>query len=200
MNILRIDASARHEDSNSRKVADYLVEQLGAASVTQRDLANHNFPTVTGDSVMAVYSGSDDPAFAEHLALSEELTGEVLAADTLVISSPIYNFSVPSYLKQWIDFVCRAGITFRYGENGPEGLSGIRTAYIVTASGGVPVGSPVDFASRYLEQVCRFIGVEDVHHIDAGGSKRDPEAVVSGAKTQIDNLLQDHAEVNVAAG
>ncbi|MBV1959484.1 MAG: NAD(P)H-dependent oxidoreductase, partial [Pseudomonadales bacterium] len=106
-----------------------------------------------------------------------------------VLGVAMYNFSVPAYLKQWIDYVCRAGVSFRYTENGPEGLTGVERAFIVTASGGTPIGSDMDFASRYLEHICRFLGVTEVIHIDAGGFKESANAVIEAAKQQIDALL-----------
>ncbi|MFT6975133.1 MAG: FMN-dependent NADH-azoreductase [Bermanella sp.] len=115
--------------------------------------------------------------------------------DTLVLAAPIYNFSVPAVLKQWIDYVCRAGITFKYEATGPVGLTNIKRAFIITSSGGVPVGSPMDFASGYLEQICNFIGVQEVIHIDASGSKGDPQTIISAAKLQIDQVLS-----NILAG
>lgn len=194
MTILRIDSSAQQEDSVSRQVTSYLVQQLGDhQEVVERDLARHEFPVVHGDNLMAIYTGATDPQHKEHLDWSEQLTTELLQAQTLVIGLPMYNFGVPSYLKQWIDYVCRAGITFRYTEQGPVGLTGIQEAYIVTASGGVPVGSDMDFASRYVEQVCRFLGVGNVHHIDAGGSKRDVAGTVLKAKDAVDQLLSQQA-------
>jgi FMN-dependent NADH-azoreductase len=88
-------------------------------------------------------------------------------ADAVVLTAPIYNFSIPSTLKAWIDHVCRAGLTFHYTENGPQGLLEDRPAYLAMASGGVPFGSAADFASGYLKQVFRFIGIEDVRLIGA---------------------------------
>ena len=194
MTVLRIDSSAQQTGSISREVTDYLVDQLVSAqpnrmsSLVRRDLAQHEFPVVHGDDVMAIYSGSNDPTFKEHLAWSETLTAELLDADVLVLGVSMYNFGIPSYLKQWIDYVCRAGITFSYTDQGPKGLTQINDVYVVTATGGVPVGSDVDFASRYIEQVCRFLGANRVHHIDAGGSKQNPEAAISKAKKTIDQL------------
>lgn len=103
----------------------------------------------------------------------------------------MYNFSVPVVLKQWIDAVARAGISFRYGENGPEGLLDIKQAYLIITSGGTPIGSGMDFASRYLEHICRFIGVHSIAIIHASGSKRSPEIIFKQAQAQINSLLAD---------
>lgn len=101
----------------------------------------------------------------------------------------MYNFSIPAVLKQWIDAVCRAGVSFKYTEQGPVGLLDIKQAFIITATGGTPVGSEMDFASRYLEFICRFIGVREVFHIDASGSKGSPEQVINQGKQQVDALM-----------
>ncbi len=193
MTLLRIDSSAQNDDSITRQVTDYLVQRLNHGNVVSRDLAEHKFPAQNGDDVMAVYSGSSDPQYRQHLAWSGVLTEELLAAQTLVIGVPMYNFGVPTYLKQWIDYVCRAGITFSYTDKGPVGLTPIDDAYIVTATGGTPVGSDMDFASRYVEQVCRFLGAQHIHHIDAGGSKRDTVATLENARRQVDVLLGQQA-------
>lgn len=190
MTVLRIDSSARLEDSNSRIITDYLVQQLGLP-VIERDLVKNPLPPMSPQDLVGVHGSHEDDraSLQQHLAISNELIAELKQADTLVLGVPMYNFSVPAYLKQWIDYVCRAGISFRYTENGPEGLTGVKRAFIVTASGGTPIGGDLDFASRYLEHICRFLGVKDVAHIDACGSKGAPEMVVSAAKQQIDTLL-----------
>lgn len=131
----------------------------------------------------------DRASLRHHLALSNELVAELKQADTLVLGVAMYNFSVPAYLKQWIDYVCRAGVSFRYTENGPEGLIGVQRAFIVTASGGTPIGGDWDFASCYLEHICRFLGVNEVFQIDVSGSKGAPEQVLAAARRQIDELL-----------
>lgn len=196
MTILHIDSSARLDNSNSRIVSNYLVSQLNQGTVIYRDLVRDALPPMSADDIVGVHGSHDavgNESLQRHLQLSETLIDEMKAADTIVFGLPMYNFSVPAYLKQWIDYVCRAGVTFRYTANGPEGLTGIKTAYIVTASGGTTVGGEADFASTYLEHICRFLGIEDIHQIDASGSKRDPEAAIAAAKTTIDELLAEPA-------
>jgi FMN-dependent NADH-azoreductase len=190
MTVLRIDSSARLENSNSRIITDYLVQQLGQP-VIERDLVKNPLPPMSPQDLVGVHgSHNDDRAsLHQHLAMSDELIAELQQADTLVLGVAMYNFGVPFYLKQWIDYVCRAGVSFRYTEHGPQGLTGVENAYIVTASGGTPIGSDMDFASRYLEHICRFLGVENVVHIDASGSKGSPEVVIAAARRQIDAVL-----------
>lgn len=201
MSVLKIDASARIEESNSRVLTQYLVEQL-ADTVVERDLIKQPLPQINAQDLMGVHGSSSDTreSLQQHLSVSKKLIDELMAADTLVFGAPIYNFTVPTVLKQWIDYVCRAGVTFKYGEQGPVGLTGIKRAFIVTSSGGVPVGSAMDHGSRYLEHICKFIGVEEVIHIDASGSKGAPEQIIEQGKKQINEALVQlvNAETEVA--
>ena len=192
MTVLKINSSARMQGSNSRIITDYLVDKLGQP-VIERDLVKNPLPPMTPEDLVGVHGSlSDDrPSLHRHLAISNELISELQQADTLVLGVAMYNFGVPAYLKQWVDYVCRAGISFRYTENGPVGLTAVKRVFIVTASGGTPIGCEMDFASRYLESICRFLGAESVIHIDAGGSKRTPEAVIEAAKKSIDSLLDN---------
>jgi FMN-dependent NADH-azoreductase len=84
-----------------------------------------------------------------------------------VIAAPIYNFGVPSALKAWVDYVCRAGLTFNYTETGPVGLLSGKRAILAITSGGVPVDSPVDFATPHLRQVLNFIGISEIQTVRA---------------------------------
>lgn len=192
MSILHIDTSARLGNSNSRAITGHLVEQLlalnpGVNTVVNRDLARNPLPSISAEDLVDLHgsiAGNRD-SLHKHLALSEALIEELKAAKTLVISVPLYNFAVPVVLKQWIDYICRAGETFKYGENGPVGLSGVKRAFVVVASGGTPVGSATDFVTPYLQTIMSFIGVEETIVIDAAGSKRTPALVIEQAKAQI---------------
>ena len=117
--------------------------------------ANFTDPAVRTDAQRETLSGSD------------VLVAELKAADQIVIGAPIYNFSIPAALKAWIDQVARARETFRYTEAGPEGLLTGKTAWLVIASGGVPMDSAMDFATPYLRHVLGFLGIVDVRVIDA---------------------------------
>ena len=195
MTTLHINSSARLTDSNTRIIGQYLADQL-AAPVVSRDLAQQALPPISAEDLIAVHGSLDGEraSLETQLALSEQLIDELRDANTLVIGSPMYNFGIPASLKQWIDSICRAGVSFKYTEQGPVGLLGIEQAFIITASGGTPIGSDMDFASRYLEHICRFIGIEKVFHIDASGSKRKPEEVIFQGKQQVDALLaRDHS-------
>ncbi len=190
MTVLHINSSARLRHSNTRIIGQYLVDALGQ-SVVSRDLAQQPLPPINAEDLVAVHGSSDSQraSLQAQLNLSEQLIDELKCADTLVLGAPMYNFGIPATLKQWIDNICRAGVSFKYTEQGPVGLLGVKRAFIITASGGTAIGSEMDFASRYLEHICKFIGITDVFHIDASGSKGTPEQVLAQGKQQVNMLM-----------
>lgn len=194
-NILRVDASARNAGSTTRQLTDQLVarlvEQGYGASVTVRDLAVTPPALLTEAWVGANFTDDGDRNIdqKETLAASDTLIAELEAADTIVIGVPLYNFGIPASLKAWVDLIARARRTFRYTETGPEGLLKGKKAYLVVASGGVPVGSDYDFATGYLRHVLGFVGITDVTVIEAGQQMMDGEAVTR-ATAAIDALKQ----------
>ncbi|MNP48707.1 FMN-dependent NADH-azoreductase [compost metagenome] len=105
----------------------------------------------------------------EALQRSNVLTDEVLAADVLVLAAPMYNFTIPSTLKAWLDHVLRAGVTLKYTPTGPQGLLTGKRAYVLTARGGLHAGNSTDHQEPYLRQVMGFIGIHDVSFIHAEG-------------------------------
>lgn len=197
--VLHIDSSARTDDSNSRVLGQYLIEQLALPAV-HRDLAAQPLPPISAEDLIGVHGSSDAnrESLSKQLALSDALIEELRAAHTLVLGAPMYNFGIPAVLKQWIDAVCRAGVSFQYTGNGPVGLLGVQRAFIIVSTGGTPIGSDADFASRYLQHICGFLGIEKVHVIDASGSKRTPEEVIARGKQQIDTVLAETALTAVA--
>lgn len=188
-NILYVTASIRSEaDSISRGLGQRLVDGLAAktgASVTTRDLAANDLPFVSAERFGANLTPAADrtPEQAELAAIADTLIAELQAADTIVIASPIYNFGPPATLKAWADLVARAGTTFRYTATGPEGLLTAKKAYIAIASGGTPVGSEIDFMSRWLTFFLGFLGITDVEVIAADGIMgQDGEAKIAAAQ------------------
>jgi len=170
--ILHLDSSARREGSVSRDASAAIVERLlsenPGAEVTYRDLAAGE-PFLNDTWVGATFTPVDDrtPAQRAALAHSDALVAELQSADIVVIGMPIYNFGVPAVLKAWIDQVARAGVTFRYTENGPKGLLTGKRAIVAFASGGVSQGAPVDFASPYLAHALGFLGITDTEFVIA---------------------------------
>ena len=188
-NILRIDSSARRQGSVSRDLTARVTERLGG-NVVVRDLADTPVPQIDEDWVNANFTPADTRTEAQTatLALSDSLVGELQAADTVVIGVPIYNFGVPAALKAWIDQVARAGVTFKYTEQGPRGLLEGKRAIVVIASGGTKSGSDIDFATDYVRHVLGFIGISDVEVIAADRLGADAEAALAAAGAQVDAL------------
>jgi FMN-dependent NADH-azoreductase len=190
MSILHINSSARLEGSNSRIIGQYLVDKLDQP-VISRDLVQQPLPPISAEDLMGVHgsSTSERQSLQAQLALSNALIDELRRSDTLVLATPIYNFGIPASLKQWVDAICRAGVSFKYTDQGPVGLLGVKRAIVVTASGGTPIGGDMDFASGYLEHICKFIGINEVYHIMASGSKGKPEQLIASGKQQVDGLV-----------
>lgn len=192
--ILKIDASARKAGSMTRELTDALVTRLldthPAARVLTRDVAA-GLPVVDEAWIGANFTDPAERTSEQKLklALSDTLVAELKAADILVIAAPVYNFGIPASLKAWVDLVARARETFRYTESGPEGLLKGKKAYVVVASGGVPVNSAVDFATPYLKQVLAFIGITDVTVIAADQLMMDGDAKRAAALAAIEDAV-----------
>lgn len=187
--ILRIDASARREGSISRQLTDDVIARLDAATVTRRDLAD-GIDLIDESWVNANFTPAGDRTEAQKQVLtgSDALVAELHAADTLVIGLPVYNFTVPTVLKAWVDQVARVGVTFRYTADGPEGLLTGKRAIVVIASGGTELDSEIDFAGRYLRHVLGFIGISDVSFIRADQLALDAEGTLARAQAQVAEL------------
>ena len=201
LNILHISASLKGEASISRQLAADLLAALeqrdGPVNIVHRDLAD-GLPFIDEEWVAANYTPADQRSGAQRdkLALSDELVAELDAADVVVIGAPIYNFSIPAGLKAWVDLIARAQLTFRYTENGPVGLLEDKETYVIAPSGGVPVGSPADFATPYLRHVLGFVGINDVAVIGARGADRGNEQALDEARARIAELV--HLESRAA--
>ena len=139
------------------------------------------------------------PSQRERLAESDALIAELEAADVIVIGTPMYNFGIPATLKAWVDQVARARITFRYTENGPVGLLEGKKAYVVLATGGVPVDAPVDFATPYLRHALGFIGIKDVEVIAADRLNFRGDEAIDAARATIAELVHTAPHVDSAA-
>ena len=171
MNILHLDSSARKDESVSRKLAKDLVNKLKKDNdqLVYRDISS-NIPFVAGikGAGFIIPEEERNKQDKELFKFSDELVDEVLAADTIIISTPIYNFGPPAAVKAWFDLVARAGRTFKYETTGPIGLiGGGKKVYLVVTSGGVPVGSPVDFCTPWFKQALNFLGISDIEIIDS---------------------------------
>ena len=181
MKILQINSSARSAGANSTRLADAVTTRLKAANpgavVELRDLAAHPHPVLDEAALGALFTPAEQrtPEQAARVALDDALIAQVQAADAIVLGVPMYNFGVPVQLKTWIDAIARAGVTFRYTENGPEGLVKGKKVYVALARGGVYRDTPADSQVPYLKGVLGFLGMTDVEFIYAEGLAMGPE-------------------------
>ena len=187
--VLNIQASARHDGSVTRQLSDKILTEIAADHTITRDLAT-GLPLLDAAWLAANFTLTDDRTDMQHetLALSDSLITEIKKADTIVIGSPVYNFSVPAVLKAWVDQIARVGVTFKYTPNGPIGLLSDKRAIIVIASGGTPIGSDIDYASGYLKHIMGFIGITDVTIIAADALGNDADAKIAAANDDIKQL------------
>jgi FMN-dependent NADH-azoreductase len=210
MNILYVTSSPRGSASYSNRVAANVLDELTArnpgTTVTLRDLAREPLPHI-GDDFVAATRGPNGPqtdAQRALLARSDELVDELFAADVIVIAAPMINFTIPTNLKAWIDYVARAGRTFRYSEKGPEGLVKGKQVIIVAARGGVysaGPGSALDFQLPYLKSVLAFLGMTEVEVLEVEGTAYGPEAAekaVVAATAKLHGQCDAHAAAQAA--
>ena len=189
--ILRLDASASVDTSNSKKLGDELIARLMAlhpgATVQQRDL-NQEIAFIDQNWVTANFTPIEQRSEIQQqrLAFSDELIEEIRRSDHIVLTTPMYNFGIPSTLKAWIDMICRAGVTFQYTADGPVGLIKGKTVDIIITTGGAPLHSPVDFVTGYLKQIFSFIGIENINIIGADRMNVDADSSYQKALDQVD--------------
>ncbi|SFX65250.1 FMN-dependent NADH-azoreductase [Marinospirillum alkaliphilum] len=202
MNILQIDAGLFAEQSVSRnlskKIVTRLQEQNPGAQVILRDLIASPINHLDGEILMA--GGTEAANRSERqqaeLAITETLLDEVFNADVLVIGAPLYNFSIPSQLKAWVDRIAQAGRTFRYTENGPEGLLKGKRVVIASARGGVYSTGPataMEHQESYLKTLLGFIGITDITIIRAEGVNMGDEKraqAINAADVEIAELAE----------
>lgn len=194
LEILRLDSSSRYADSVSRNLTDYLVARLlreyPEANVTTRDLtAGLPLPTEAFVDGSLYSMQNPTPVMQTALQLSNEMVTELVAADLIVLGMPLYNWTVPSTFKSYIDHVSRLDTTFEYVDGVSQGLLRARSIYILFTSGGTHIGSEKDFATPYTTYLWKTLGIQDVQIIDASGLLFNLEEKIRNAKTQIDQLV-----------
>lgn len=198
MKLLHVDSSILGAQSISRELSAAVVRAWRDADskleVTYRNLAGTVPPQLTGEAVKVVKFGAAPPMQAEvaaDLAVMEGLLDEFLAAEAIVIGAPMYNFSVPTQLKAWIDALAQPGRTFAYTPEGPRGLAGGRRVIIASARGNIysqPPASALDFQERYLVAVLNFMGISEIDIVRA-------EGVNLGATLRDDAIRQAHRQI-----
>ncbi|MDP9056842.1 MAG: NAD(P)H-dependent oxidoreductase [Pseudomonadota bacterium] len=195
--ILVIRSSANAERSVSNQLIDYYLAAQAAndpqAQVTQRDLDRDPVPHVNSATLAGIGRAAPETSSTQGAReLSDNLIAEVVAADTLVIGLPMYNFGMPSTLKSWFDYVLRAGTTFRYTAAGPEGLvTGTRAILLVARAGAYSAGGP-DFQLGHVRTLLTFMGIADIEVVSAEGLAKGAEAVaaaIAAAHAEIDKLV-----------
>ncbi|HQR10765.1 MAG TPA: NAD(P)H-dependent oxidoreductase [Casimicrobiaceae bacterium] len=198
MNILQINSSARTDDSQSTRLAGALVGRIRRdhpdASVTVRDLARDPHPPLDETALTALFTPASQrtPEQQARVARDDALIAEVQAADVVVLGVPMYNFGVSAQLKNWIDAISRAQVTFRYTADGPEGLLKGKKVYVALTRGGTYRNTPSDSQVPYLKTVFAFFGMTDVNFVYAEGLAMGPEALQNGlaaAHSQIEELV-----------
>jgi FMN-dependent NADH-azoreductase len=198
MKILQINSSARTEGSHSTKLATALVERLSAtqsqAEVTVRDLGRTPHPMLDGAALHALFTPAEQRTSEQvaRVALDDALIEEIQSADVVVLGVPMYNFGVTAQLKNWIDAISRAQVTFRYTEQGPEGLLKGKKVYVVLTRGGLYRNTPSDTQTPYLKTLFGFLGMTDVQFLYAEGLAKGPEAeqtALASAQQQIEEAV-----------
>jgi FMN-dependent NADH-azoreductase len=159
-----------------------------------RDLSRTPHPALDEAALGALFTPADQrtETQAARVALDDALIAELKAADVIVLGVPMYNFGVPVQLKNWIDAVARAGVTFRYTDTGPEGLVTGKKVYVALTRGGLYRNTPADTQTPYLKTFLAFIGLTDVQFIFAEGLAMGPEAeqkAMASAQSQIEEAL-----------
>lgn len=198
MKILQINASARSAGANSTRLADAVTARLLAqhpnAVVELRDLASDPHPVLDEPALTALFTPAEQrtPEQAARVALDDALIAQLQSVDAIVLGVPMYNFGVPVQLKTWIDAIARAGVTFRYTANGPEGLVKGKQVYVALARGGLYRDTPADSQTPYLKNVLAFLGMTDVEFIYAEGLAMGAESAnkaFAAAEARIEEIF-----------
>jgi FMN-dependent NADH-azoreductase len=198
-NVLLISSSLFGEQSQSLGLAREFLARHPHSSLVERALAPDSMPHLDAETLaaMATPDAQRTERQKQLAALSDTLVAELEAADTIVLAVPMYNFSIPSTLKAWVDHIARAGRTFRYTAAGPEGLLKGKKVFVLTARGGIYSGNAparaFDFQEPYLRAVLGFVGLDDVTFVHLEGLKVSPEAAANGrarASASIESLFR----------
>ena len=195
MKILQINASARGDAANSSQLASALVaglkRQHPEAQVLIHDLGSAPHPTLDADALSALFTPADARTAEQQARVEQDdaLIAQVQTADALVFGVPMYNFGIPAQLKSWFDAIARAGVTFRYTEQGPEGLLTGKKVYVTLARGGIYRDTPNDSQVPYLKTMLGFLGMTDIEWIYA-------EGLAMGAESAQHAMQQAHAQID----
>jgi FMN-dependent NADH-azoreductase len=198
-NLLVINSSSAGEQSVSRQLVAAAVATVQRAdpgvAVVRRELGEDPVPHLLRDTLAGVRGAPSTPAEHAARALSDTLIAELRAADTIIVGAPMYNFSLPTTLRAWLDYVIRAGETFSYSEAGPKGLLEGKRVIVIESRGGLYSEGPgqiADFQEPYLRHLLGFIGLTDVTFVHAEKIGFGPEAraaAIAGAEARLADIL-----------
>ncbi|KHT63694.1 FMN-dependent NADH-azoreductase [Photobacterium gaetbulicola] len=193
-NVLVLKSSILGDYSQSNGLIDHLVNSMHTSAVIERDLAAQPLPVLDGE-IAGGLRGGDNLSEKQQtaLALSDQLIDEIKASDTIVIGAPMYNFSIPTQLKNWFDLIARAGVTFSYTENGPVGLLTGKKVIVVTTRGGMHKGGDTDIMVPYLKTFLGFVGLNNVEVVYSEALAMGDEMAAKGiaqAKQELESLAQ----------
>ncbi|MGE5489768.1 MAG: FMN-dependent NADH-azoreductase [Actinomycetota bacterium] len=198
MKILQLNASARSNGSNSTRLADTITARLKAkhpdATVALRDLASNPHPVLDEAALTALFTPAEQRTAeqAARVAQDDALIAQLMESDAIVLGVPMYNLGVPVQLKTWIDAIARAGVTFRYTAQGPEGLVKGKKVYVALTRGGLYRDTPIDAQVPFLKNVLGFLGMTDVEFIYAEGLAMGAESASKAfteAEARMDELF-----------
>lgn len=195
-NVLQINSSILGEQSVSKLLSDYaagLIKRHNGAKITVRE--TDGLPHLTGET-LAAFSNTSDALDAEGKVLvetSNKLIEEIRTADVLILGVPTYNFFIPSQLKSYLDFIARAGVTFKYTKTGPIGLMDDKRVYVINASGGIYHATGEDLIGPYIKKILEFVGIQDVHFVRAEGLALDQgankDSIIAQAKVRLKEMM-----------
>ena len=207
MNLLHIDSGILGDHSVSRRLSAAVASQIRAEqpgiAVTYRDLVANPLPHLSGAHLMAGNAKPEDVdvQIAAEVAESAVVLDEFLAADTIVLGVPMYNFSLPSQLKAWIDRIAVSGKTFRYSAEGPEGLAKGKKVIIVSTRGGHYSAGPaavMDHQESYLRTVLGFLGVTDIEIVRAEGLNLSADSKIE-AISEAERVISGRGHLRLAS-
>jgi FMN-dependent NADH-azoreductase len=182
-----------HSSRLTQRFVDTWQFRNPVAQLIARDLGKDPVPHLTAERFQAFITPAEQRNAEQQavVAYSDTLIDELRRADVVVLGLPMYNFGVPSTLKAYFDHIARAGVTFRYTENGPVGLLGEKTVFVVATRGGVYQGTAKDTQTQYVQDFFNFLGVQDVRFIYAEGlnmGQESQQTALAAAATQIAQL------------
>jgi FMN-dependent NADH-azoreductase len=195
--VLKINSSLYSQDGQSSQLGAQFINALRerdpGLQLVERDLAREPIPHLDAARFQAFLTKPEErtPEQQAVTAYSDELIGELRDADVVVLGVPMYNYGIPTQLKAWFDHIARAGVTFKYTEQGPVGLLPGKKAFVFATRGGLYAGTPADHLAPHVRQFLGLLGIVDVEFVYAEGMAMGPQARdtnLAQARAAIQNL------------